>query len=568
MATLPSNVLRSTMRVVDSSKQALSVSGANPTERARGCLARREWAGAYEALVAADAALALGGDDLELLALSAYLVERDDDYLAALERAHHAHLDAGEWQRAVRCAFWLGLRLLLRGESGRASGWLTRARRLLEPRADCVEHGYLLLPVVQEHLDAGRCDSAHAAAGEAAQIGERFGDADLTSLARHLQGRALIRHGQIESGMALLDEAMLPVAAGQLSPLVTGLIYCSAIEGCQQVYALARAGEWTAALARWCDAQPGMVAFTGTCLVHRAEIMQFHGAWQEALEEAQRACRCFAHRADRRAAAAAFCQQADVHRLRGDLDAAEAMYAQANDLGRDPQPGLALLRLAQGRIGEAAAAIGRAVGAAPDESERARLLPAQVEILLRAADVAQAGSACEELEQIARRFAAPVLRGSAAQARGAVALAHGDAAAALQCLRRALDIWHEVEAPYEAARTRVWIAGACRAMGDQDGAAMELSAARSAFERLGAAADVRHIERLTAAVDLRLPGGLSRRELEVLRLLATGRTNKAIAAVLFLSEKTVSRHTSNIFGKLDVRSRAAATAYAYEHHLL
>jgi len=556
-------------RHVDKSSCSHGTTGALPTEHARGCFARHEWAQAYAALAAADTVAALGGDELEMLALSAYLVDRDDEYLTALERAHHAHLDAGQWQRAVRCAFWLGLRLLFRGESGRASGWLTRARRLLEPdRGDCVEPGYLLLPIAQQHLDAGRCGSAHAVAAEAARFGERFDDADLISLARHLQGRALIQQGQVDSGIALLDEAMVPVAAGRLSPVVTGLIYCSVIEGCQQVYALARAREWTSALARWCEAQPGMVAFTGTCLVHRAEIMQLRGAWQEALDEAQRACRCFALRVDQRAAAAALYRQAEVHRLRGDLDVAEAMYANAHRLGRDPQPGLALLRLAQGRIDDAAAAICRTVGAATSAFERAHLLPAAIEISLRAGHVDQAGNACDELAQIAQGFGADVLRASAAQASGALALARGDAAAAMAPLRCALDIWHEVEAPYEAACTQVLIASACRAMGDKDGAAMGLAAARSTFECLGAATDVRHIDQLAGAADRRPPGALSRRELQVLRLLATGKTNKAIAAELFLSEKTVNRHTSNIFDKLDVRSRAAATAYAYEHRLL
>lgn len=539
------------------------------TERGRDCCKRRAWADAYQALSAADAAAPLCGDDLERLALSACLVDRDDDYLGALERAHLAHLDAGQWQRAVRCAFWLGLRLLFRGERGRASGWLTRARRLLEPnRGDCVEQGYLLLPGAQEQLDAGRCEIAHATAADAARIGERFGDTDLTSLARHLQGRALLQHGQVESGMALLDEVMVPVTAGQLSLLVTGLIYCSVIEGCHQIYAMARAREWTSALARWCDAQPAMVAFTGTCRVHRAEIMQFRGAWQEALEEAQRACRCFAHRVNRRACAAALYQQAEVHRLRGKLTAAETLYRQASDLGWDPQPGWALLRMAQGRIDDAAAAIGRSLTATTDALQRARLLPAQVEILLRAGEVTPARNACDELQQIAKGFEAAVLTALAAQARGAIELAQGDAAAAMGFLRCASGIWQDVEAPYEAARTRVLTAIGCLAMADKDGAELEFVAARAAFERLGAAADVLHIDKLTGVADRPRHNGLTARELQVLRLLATGITNKAIATEMFLSEKTVNRHTSNLFDKLDVHSRAAATAYAYEHKLI
>jgi DNA-binding CsgD family transcriptional regulator len=557
------------MSVDPSNAQASAKAAAEQIERGRDCYRRRAWAGAFEALSAVGAAVALCGDDLERLALSAYLVDRDDDYLAALARAYQAHLDAGQWQRAVRCAFWLGLRLLFRGESGRASGWLTRARRLLEPdRGDCVEQGYLLLPLVQAHLDAGDGEKAHATAADAATIGERFGEADLTSLARHLQGRALIQQGQVERGIALLDEVMVAVAAEQLSPLVTGLIYCSVIEGCQQVFALARAREWTAALTHWCDAQSGMVAFTGTCLVHRAEVMQFHGEWQQALEEAQRACERFAHRTNQRAAAAALYQQAQVHRLRGHLEAAQALYRDASHLGWDPQPGLALLRMAQGRIDDAAAAIRRAVDAATDRFQRARLLPAQIEILLRANELTQARTACDELQQIAQGFGPSALAGAAAQARGAVELAQGNAAAALASLRCASGLWHEFDAPYEAARTRVLTAMACRAMGDKDGAEMELAAARSAFERLGAAPDVRHVDQLAGASDSGRRDRLTVRELQVLRLLAKGITNKAIATELFLSEKTVNRHTSNIFDKLDVHSRAAATAYAYEHKLI
>lgn len=542
--------------------------GTDQIEEARNFYRQGAWAEAYEALSTAQATSVLSGDDLEMLAMAAYLVDRDDDYLSALERAHRAHLDAGRWQRAVRSAFWLGLRLLFRGESGRAGGWLSRARRIVDAnRGDCVEQGYLLLPSAQEHLDAGRCEVAHNTAADAASIGERFGDADLTALARHLQGRAMLQQGRVQRGIALLDDAMVAVAAGQLSPLVTGLIYCSVIEGCQQVHALARAREWTLALAGWCRSQPGMVAFTGLCLVHRAEILRFDGKWQDALEEAQRAREHFAQRANRRGGAAALYQQAEISRLRGELTAAETLYKDASLLGWDPQPGLAMLRMAQGRVDDAAAAICCAVGAAEGTFQRARLLPAQVEILLRVGEVAQARSACEELQQIAQACAADVLTALAAQARGEVELAMGDAAAALSSLRCASAIWHDIEAPYEAARTRTVTASARQAMGDKDGAAMERVAARAAFERLGAAADVRLIDELAAVSNRARLDGLTPRELQVLRLLATGRTNKAIAAELFLSQKTVTRHTSNIFDKLQIHSRAAATAYAYEHKL-
>jgi len=284
---------------------------------------RRAWNDAYRWLSLADQTAPLETQDLELLAMSAYLIGRDDDYLSALERAHQAYLDAGEGVRAVRCAFWLGMRLFFREETGRATGWFARAQRLLErEEQDCAERGYLLLPVVEQQLAAGDYETAYKTATTAVEIGERRRDADLIACARHQQGRIRLQQGQIERGLALLDEVMVAVTEAELSCLVTGLMYCSVIRACQEVYAFGRAGEWTTALARWCDEQPEMVAFTGICRVHRAEIMQLRGAWQDAIEEAQRA-RKRSQGIDEQAAAAALYQQAEVHRLRGEFVAAE-----------------------------------------------------------------------------------------------------------------------------------------------------------------------------------------------------------------------------------------------------
>lgn len=538
-------------------------------ERGRESYGRRAWGDAYESLSLADRAAPLGAEDLELLAISAFLVGRDDDYVRALDRAHHAHLDAGEGVRAARSAFWLGLRLLLRGEMGRATGWLARAQRLLEREEhDCVERGYLLLPVAEQRLAAGDWEAAYATAAGAAEIGDRFREADLIACARHLQGRALMLQGRVEAGLGLLDEAMVAVTAGELSPLMTGLIYCSVIESCQQVYALGRAREWTSALAQWCAEQPEMVAFTGRCLVHRAEIMQLNGAWRDAIEEARRARERFSRGIDQQPTGSAVYQQAEVHRLRGEHAAAEEAYRSASRCGWDPQPGLALLRLAQGRTDAAVAAIRRVVRATTDRLQRTRLLPAYVEIMLAVGDIQEARAACRELEEIAAGFGVGVLGAMAAHARGAVELAEGDAQAALGSLRRAWQVWHQVEAPYVAARVRVLVGLACRALGDDDGARLELDAARAVFERLGAAPDLARIDSLTQDAPSGRPHGLTPRELQVLRLVAAGKTNKAIAVELFLSEKTVDRHVSNIFTKLDVPSRAAATAYAYEHKLI
>jgi ATP/maltotriose-dependent transcriptional regulator MalT len=537
-------------------------------ERGRAYYGQRAWSDAYRSLSLADQATPLEGEDLELLAMAAYLIGRDEDYLKALERAHHVHLDAGERLRAVRSAFWLGLRLLFRGEVGPATGWLARAERLLEhEQHECAERGYLLLPVIEQNLAAGDFEAAFATAADAAEIAERCGDRDLIAFIRHEQGRIRIRQGQVEKGLALLDEVMVSATAGELSPLVTGLIFCSVIEACQEVYAFGRAREWTAALARWCEDQPEMLAFTGVCRVHRAEIMQLRGAWQEAIEEANRA-RERAQGVSQQAAAAALYQQAEVHRLRGEFDLAEEAYRGASQWGLEPQPGLALLRLAQGRTDAAVAAIRRAVSATPDRLQRTKLLPAYVEIALAAGDVEGARTVCGELEEMAASFDTAVLAAMAAYARGSIELAEGDARAALGSLRRAFEVWQQIEAPYVTARVRVLVGLACRALGDRDGCRLELEAARTVFQQLGAAPDLARIDSLARGATPGRPHGLTPRELQVLRLVAAGKTNKAIAAELFLSEKTVDRHVSNILTKLDVPSRAAATAHAYQHELI
>jgi DNA-binding CsgD family transcriptional regulator len=536
--------------------------------RGRESYGRRAWGDAYESFSLADQATPLGVEDLENLAISAYLIGRDDEYLSALERAHHGHLDAGEEVRAARSAFWLGMHLFLREETGRATGWLARAQRLLERgQRDCVEQGYLLLPAAEQHLAAGDHETAYITATGAAEIGERFREPDLIACARHVQGRALILQRQVQKGLALLDEAMVAVTGGELSSMMTGLIYCSVIEACQQTYELHRAHEWTSALALWCEQQPEMVAFTGACRVHRAEIMQLHGAWRDAIEEARRVGER-SQGVNRQAGAAAFYQQAEVYRLRGEFTAAEEAYRNASQRGWEPQPGLARLRLAQGRTEAAAAAIRRVVSATKDPLQRTRLLPAYIEIMLAVGEIQEAREACRELEEVAESFDTGVLGAMAAHARGTVDLTEGDAKTALVSLRRAGQVWQQIEAPYLAARVRVLVGVACRALGDDDGAALELEAARVVFEELGAAPDLAAIDSFTQGVAAGHPGGLTPRELQVLRLVSAGKTNKAIAAELSLSEKTVERHLSNIFTKLDVPSRAAATAYAYKHKLI
>jgi DNA-binding NarL/FixJ family response regulator len=520
------------------------------------------WSGAYRSLSQADAASGLDADGLERLATAAYMLGRDDEHIAALERAYQAHVDADAPARAARATCWLAIALLLRGQVGPATGWLGRGERLVERVGDdCVERGYLLLPrLLLNHVEGDHA-AAHLKATAASEIAERFGDADLHALALYEQGQGLIRAGHVADGLKLLDEAMVAATRGELSPIVTGLVYCSVIDGCQEVYALRRAQEWTAALTRWCDDQPDMIAFTGRCLVHRAEIMQLDGAWDAALREARRA-----GARPGRAAGQAHYRQGELHRLRGELARAEEAYRAASRHGTEPQPGLAQLRLAQGDHDAAAAAIRRALAEATEDLERLRLLPACVEIMLAAGDEDAARAACAELVALAPAFASGLLDALVDQARGAVDLAGGDPRAALVALRRSALAWQELGVPYEGARVRVLLALACRELGDADSAALELETAHDAFQELGAARDSARVGALLAGRDS--THGLTPRELEVLRLVAAGDTNKAIAARLVLSERTVDRHVSNIFVKLGASSRTAATAYAYRHNLV
>jgi DNA-binding NarL/FixJ family response regulator len=532
-------------------------------ERARAAHARAAWADAFEAFGLADAQSPLPVDDLYRYADAAGLVGRDDDLLRLLERLWHAHSDAGDRPRAARAAFWLGMRLFALGEPGRGAGWLARAGGMLEGTQECVEHGYLMLPVAQRHLFQGELSAARDVSARAAETGVRFADRDLVIFARQMQGRALTRMGSLDEGLAFLDEALVAATTGELSPLVTGLVYCSAIATCNQAYVVERAREWTTALAHWCDEQPQLVTFTSSCRMHRSEVLLTLGAWDEALDETNRVIARQNVRGDDQAVAEAFYHQGEIHRLRGELQDAEAAYQSASRLGREPQPGHALLRHAQGHDEAAVNAIRRVLISTPDRLPRARMLPAAIEILLATGESDEARHLAEELEQTAQIHPTQLLTAMAAAARGSVLLAEGRAQEALAPLREAFDRWHQLGAAYAESRVRVEIAKACRAVGDDDGAALELDAARSVFERLRAAPDLARL-----AVPRRASHSLTARELEVLRLVATGKTNKEIARALFVSERTVDRHVSNIFAKVHVQSRAGATAFAYEHDLL
>jgi len=553
----------------DPAGESKSMARDDALRRGRESFERRAWREARALLSAADRESPLEPHDLERLATAAYLAGEDAHSTDLWPRAHHGFLARGDAERAARCAFWLAFQLLNRGEAALGSGWLARARRVLDDGGQqCVVHGYLLLPDGIRHIGSGNAAAACDTFREAAALGTRFGDTDLVALARHGEGRALIRMGKTTDGVALLDEVMVAVTAGELSAMVVGDVYCSVIEGCHEIFDLRRAHEWTEALARWCASQPDLVPYRGQCLVRRAEILQLHGAWPDAMDEASRACEWLARPPVQPAIGAAYYQRAELHRLRGELEQAEDAYRQASHWGRKPQPGLALLRLTEGRVEAASAAIHNALGEAREPRSRVTLLGACVEIALAAGDVAGARAAADEMAEIAADLDAPFLRAVAAHGAGVVLLREGDAQAALTTLRDASSVWRDLDAPYEAARARVEVARACRALGDEDGAAMELDAARRVFERLGAAPDLARLVDLSSRSAPEGAGRLTAREIQVLGLVATGKTNRAIAATLGLSEKTVARHLSNIFTKLDLSSRAAATAYAYRHHLV
>jgi DNA-binding CsgD family transcriptional regulator/tetratricopeptide (TPR) repeat protein len=521
----------------------------------------------YERLRERDRESPLAPPALLELATAAYLVGQDNEGLLTLIRAHQGFVQQGDNRRAGGIAARISSLLMNGANAAQAAGWLARAARLLDESGDAgVERGYLLVADARHSIMSGHVEQAADKFAEAAAIGERYGDADLTSLARQGHGRVLIELGEIEAGIALLDEAMVAATAGELSTIITGIVYCSVLSACADLFDVGRAREWTAALTRWCDAQPDVVPYRGECLVHRAEVISLRGVWPDALHEAMLACERLGEPPGQPAFGAALYQVAELHRLRGELDEAQRAYLRAAESGRSPYPGLALLRLAQGRCEDAAASIGRVLQEARHRRVRTRVLSAAVEIMLACGNVAAARDAASELDTHAHTLGTPFVRAAAAHALGAVALAEGDPTAALASCRTALTLWSGLEVPYEAARAQVVIAQACRALGDKDSADLELEAACRTFEQLGAKLDLACL-RPSAEIAGRT-AGLTARELQVLRLVATGRTNRSIGDALRLSEKTVARHVANIFVKLDVSSRAAATAYAFEHGLI
>ena len=547
-----------------------STAAATELARGRESFARQAWADARDLLAAADTAEALAPEDLERLAIATYLLGRYAESTELSRRAYQESLRIGDVGRAVRSAFWVAVEHLGRGEMAPAAGWLARAERLVaDDDGEMVEAGYLLVADALKTLAGGDPEAAMRTNERAAEIGMRLSDPDLVVLSRIGVGECLIALGEVERGIGLMDEVMVGVTSGEASPVIVGIAYCSVISSCQQVFDLRRAQEWTAALDRWCESQPQLVHFRGQCLLNRAELLQLHGAWEDAAAEAMQARERFDQTGGPDPSLGeAIYQAAELHRLRGSYAEAEAAYRSASRLGRSPEPGIALLRLAQGKPEVAVATLVRATDEAIGIFARARLLAPLVEAALAGGSTATARQAADEMRQIATEVGTPLLTAMADRSHGAVLLAEGDPRAALASLRTSWAAWQMLDAPYEAARTRVLIGLACRELDDADAALLELDAAADAFRRLGAAPDHARVERLLDGPAPATPGGLTARELEVLRLVAAGKSNRDVAADLVISDRTVARHLSNIFDKLGVSSRAAATAYAYEHDLI
>lgn len=532
---------------------------------ARGAFARRDWLRARDGFRAEQQAGVLTADDVYALGDAVWWLGSFREAEGCYEEAYRLYLQEGRSRQAAFAALAIAGYLFMRGEAATGSGWMSRALRLLKDEPECPEHGYVLFMDLEGAL--GACDFAVAAekARQMQEIGRRFADASLVALGVAGEGRALIKQGRVRDGIALLDEAMLAALSDDLDPGWAGNIYCQLMRACYELSDLRRAGEWTQATARWCESLPAAGPFMGVCRVHRAQVFQAHGAWEQAEREAARVCEELAG-FDLGTVAEGYYQVGEVRRLRGDLSAAEAAFRQAHEFGRDPQPGLALLRLAQGRVEAASASIQAALAAqSQDRLARARLCAAQVEVALAAGEIETARAASEELGETARVYGSSGLEAAAPQARGAVLLAEGRAAEALPLLRTACLLWQRLNAPYEIARVRMLLARTYDALADHDAAGLELDAAEAVFTRLGATPDTKRIAELRGGATL--PGGLTEREAEVLAMVAAGRSNREIAGALVISEKTVARHLSNIFTKLALSSRTAAAAYAFEHNL-
>lgn len=541
--------------------------GADLLERGRRSYDGHDWSAAHDALSSVASSGTLDADDLVRLATTVYLLGRAEEADVRFDEAFRRAVADGDVPGAVRAGFWASFVLSNRGENARAHGWGERCRRLVGSSPEPGPEERLAVELQGALLDLrdGRVDLAPRFADIESRA-RASGEPDLQALAAMGEGFCLVLNGRLADGMSRLDEVTVSLGGAGVHPLAAGLVYCVGLDVCHATMDLQRSALWTAELTRWCRAQPDLVPYRGQCLVHRVQVMVLRGSWAEAVEEVRRACDLLAGEP---AVGSAVYEWAELCRLRGDLDTADERYTEAARLGHDPQPGLALLRLAQGRGDLAAAGLRRSLVEPQDSTVLPAVLAAYVEVLIGCGELDAAEEALGRLRETAGAFDVPMAGALAAHAGAQLALARGDAGTALRDGRRAWTSWHELEAPYHAARSRVVVGEACRALGDEDAARMELAAARSVFEELGAVRDLSHVSDLMGSpVGPAAQGMLSPREQEVLRLVAQGMTNRAIAAELFLSQKTVARHVSNIFGKTGVSTRTAAAAYAFTHHLV
>ena len=469
-------------------------------QAAHQALAQHAWGEAFELLRAADGQDGgLAPEDLEKLGEAGWWTARLDACIGARERAYAEYMEAGNRRRAAYVAMALVKDYFAKQSSSIGMAWMNRAERLLADEPECVERGHLeRLRSVLALEGEGDYEKALEHAQRTREIAVRMGDRELEALALHDQGRALVMRGDVPEGMALIDEATAPAVAGELSPYTTGVIYCNTITACKELADYRRAGDWTEAAKRWCDRQ-AIAGFPGMCRVYRASIMLTKGAWADAEDEARRACEELKE-FNLSYAAEAFYELGEIRLRVGDLRAAEGAFRQAHGLGRDPQPGLALLHLAERRTDRAQRCLEQALEEETGDLHRARLLPAVTEVAIAAGDEDGARAAAAELGAIAARYGSDALEAGASTARARLALADGDARAAVREARRAIRLWQGVDAPYEAAEARMVLATTYRAAGEDDSAALELEAALSAFDQLGAARDARRARDQLAAL--------------------------------------------------------------------
>ncbi|MBB5999881.1 response regulator transcription factor [Streptomonospora salina] len=540
-----------------------------PLEQARDAYADLRWHDAYVQFRAAREAGELGVDDLAALADAAWWLGRNDESLTLSERVYRCRLQHDDAARAAQLAVEVGFLWLIRGEPTIGSGWISRAARLLQDVPECGAHGYLRYLEAAQALDQGRFADALDAARHIRQLADRCDDRTLYAGGLVTEGIAVVKEGRVGEGLAVLDEAMLPVRAGEVAPKWAGNLYCQLMSLFIETADLRRARDWTAATERWCDWHSSPAMFAGVCRVHRAQLLRLAGAWGDAEQHATQACRDLADM-NVGVVAEGHYVLGDLCRLRGDLAGARAAYDRADELGRDPQPGRALLRLAEGCCAPAGRELRTALAGTDQPLGRAPLLSAQVDVAAAAGDADLARRAAGELGDVASTYGTAGLVAAARQAAGTARLVAGEAERALPLLRDAMRRWRALDARFDAARARFLLARALHALGDVDAAARASAAAAAVFAELGAAGArcaFAAPPEAGAAGEGALPGGLSPREAEVLTCVAAGHANRRIAHALAISERTVERHLANIFRKLDVASRTEAACYAFEHGL-